>query len=41
VLDVDGASTADGAKVQQWTSGGYKNQRWILKPIATLKPQHP
>lgn len=29
-LDVDGGSTADGARVQQWTYGGYTNQMWDL-----------
>jgi glycosyl hydrolase family 43/ricin-type beta-trefoil lectin protein len=31
VLDVSGASTADGAKVIQWTSDGGANQRWALQ----------
>ncbi|MEJ2852310.1 MULTISPECIES: glycosyl hydrolase family 95 catalytic domain-containing protein [unclassified Saccharothrix] len=28
VLDINGASTADGAKVIQWTSSGSANQQW-------------
>ncbi|MEY9841121.1 RICIN domain-containing protein [Streptacidiphilus sp. EB103A] len=30
-LDVDGFSTADGAKVEQWTDQGTVNQQWQLK----------
>ena len=38
VLDVNAASTADGAKVQQWTSGGGAaatpgNQRWRIEDM--------
>lgn len=38
VLDVNAASTADGAKVQQWTSGGNAsssptNQRWLIEDM--------
>ncbi len=33
-LDVNGASTADGAKVVQWTSSGSANQQWQLLPNA-------
>jgi hypothetical protein len=29
-LDVSGGDTADGAKVQQWTCGGWRNQEWNL-----------
>lgn len=29
-LDVDGGSTANGAKVQQWTPNGLPPQNWIL-----------
>jgi hypothetical protein len=29
-LDVNGASTADGANVQQWSCNGGNNQRWKL-----------
>ncbi|MEO6454825.1 MAG: RICIN domain-containing protein [Ginsengibacter sp.] len=29
-LDVNGASMADGAKVQQWTYGGGNNQKWTV-----------
>ncbi|NKE63619.1 lectin [Lentzea sp. PSKA42] len=34
VLDVNGAGTADGAKVIQWTSTGSVNQQWQLVPNA-------
>lgn len=30
-LDVNGASTADGANVQQWTCNGGQNQRWRVE----------
>ncbi|XYH93542.1 RICIN domain-containing protein [Sorangium sp. So ce1128] len=30
-LDVNGASTADGAAVQQWTCNGGSNQQWQLQ----------
>ncbi|WP_053735322.1 RICIN domain-containing protein [Nocardia sp. NRRL S-836] len=33
-LDVTGASTADGAKVVQWTWSGSTNQQWQLQPNA-------
>lgn len=33
-LDVDGFSTADRAKVQQWTDQGTVNQQWQLKSTA-------
>ncbi len=32
VLDVNGASTADGARVIQWTWTGATNQQWTLAP---------
>ncbi|WP_109003444.1 RICIN domain-containing protein [Streptomyces rishiriensis] len=32
VLDVDGFSTADGTRVQQWTDQNTANQQWKLKP---------
>lgn len=32
VLDVDGASTADGAPIIQWAWTGGANQRWTLAP---------
>lgn len=31
-LDVDGFSTADGTRVQQWTDQNTANQQWKLKP---------
>lgn len=34
VLDVNGASTADGAAVIQWTWSGSANQQWQLLPNA-------
>jgi hypothetical protein len=34
VLDVSGASTADGAKIVQWTWAGSANQQWQLMPNA-------
>ncbi|WP_437995713.1 RICIN domain-containing protein [Sorangium sp. So ce185] len=30
-LDVNGASTADGAVVHQWTCNGGSNQEWLLQ----------
>ncbi|HWG26757.1 RICIN domain-containing protein [Actinospica sp.] len=33
VLDVTGASTANGALVDQWTNGSGTNQRWNLKQL--------
>ncbi|MFF5504698.1 RICIN domain-containing protein [Streptomyces roseolus] len=32
VLDVDGFSTADGTRVQQWTDQNTANQQWRLRP---------
>ncbi|MDX2557745.1 RICIN domain-containing protein [Streptomyces stelliscabiei] len=32
VLDVDGYSTADGTRIQQWTDQNTSNQQWKLKP---------
>jgi len=32
VLDVDGYSTADGTRIQQWTDQNTANQQWRLKP---------
>ncbi|MFF1446114.1 RICIN domain-containing protein [Streptomyces sp. NPDC058295] len=32
VLDVDGFSTADGTRIQQWTDQNTANQQWKLKP---------
>ncbi|GGS30280.1 carbohydrate-binding protein [Streptomyces humidus] len=32
VLDVDGFSTADGTRVQQWSDQNTANQQWRLKP---------
>ncbi|MFD8496717.1 carbohydrate-binding protein [Amycolatopsis sp. NPDC059657] len=29
-VDVDGASSADGAKIQQWTCNGGANQQWTV-----------
>ncbi|XEC93007.1 RICIN domain-containing protein [Paenibacillus tarimensis] len=29
-MDVDGAYTADGATIQQWTDTGGNNQQWYL-----------
>jgi alpha-L-fucosidase 2 len=34
VLDVNGASTADGAKIIQWSSTGSLNQQWQFLPNA-------
>ena len=31
VLDVAGADTADGTRIQQWTEAGTANQQWRLK----------
>ncbi|MBL0885206.1 RICIN domain-containing protein [Myceligenerans indicum] len=33
-LDVDGSSTADGAKVQQWACHGGSNQAWQVEEVA-------
>ncbi|MEH0521238.1 RICIN domain-containing protein [Streptomyces stelliscabiei] len=32
MLDVDGYSTADGTRIQQWTDQNTSNQQWKLKP---------
>ncbi|MGW1675626.1 RICIN domain-containing protein [Streptomyces sp. NPDC002324] len=32
VLDVNGYSTADGTRIQQWTDQNTSNQQWKLKP---------
>ncbi|MDC0768769.1 RICIN domain-containing protein [Streptomyces sp. HD] len=32
VLDVNGFSTADGTRIQQWTDQNTTNQQWKLKP---------
>jgi len=32
VLDVNGYSTADGTRIQQWTDQNSANQQWRLKP---------
>ncbi|PWI12868.1 carbohydrate-binding protein [Streptomyces sp. Act143] len=32
VLDVNGFSTADGTRIQQWTDQSTANQQWRLKP---------
>ncbi|MEV5726809.1 RICIN domain-containing protein [Streptomyces pharetrae] len=32
VLDVDGFSTADGTRIQQWTDQNTANQQWRLRP---------
>ncbi|GAQ56052.1 RICIN domain-containing protein [Streptomyces acidiscabies] len=33
VLDVNGFSTADGTRIQQWTDQNSANQQWKLKPV--------
>ncbi|MET9081822.1 RICIN domain-containing protein [Streptomyces sp. NPDC004237] len=33
VLDVNGFSTADGTRIQQWTDQRTANQQWKLKPM--------
>ncbi len=33
VMDVDNSSTADGAKVQQWTDNGTDAQKWYLTKV--------
>ncbi|MFF3850190.1 RICIN domain-containing protein [Streptomyces sp. NPDC002328] len=33
VLDVNGFSTADGTRIQQWTDQNTANQQWKLRPI--------
>ncbi len=32
LLDVEGVSTADGARAIQWPANGGRNQRWRLLP---------
>ncbi|MGJ5895429.1 carbohydrate-binding protein [Streptomyces sp. V2] len=32
VLDVNGSSTADGTRIQQWTDQNTANQQWRLRP---------
>jgi len=32
-LDVSGASTADGAQIQQWTCTGGTNQQWQRRQV--------
>ncbi|WP_353697903.1 RICIN domain-containing protein [Streptomyces sp. RG80] len=32
VLDVDGYSTVDGTRIQQWTDRNTANQQWRIKP---------
>ena len=34
VLDVNGASTANGANVQQWAYGGGTNQQWSIAAVS-------
>jgi hypothetical protein len=33
VLDVEGASAADGARIIQWEPNGGANQRWRFEPV--------
>lgn len=33
-LDVEAASTANGARIQQWGYRGGDNQRWNLQPAS-------
>ena len=35
VLDVPGASTADGAIIEQWTDNGGQNQQWSLVSVGS------
>ncbi len=35
VLDVTGASTADGATIEQWTDNGGQNQQWSLVSVGS------
>ncbi|MFD2116701.1 RICIN domain-containing protein [Paenibacillus yanchengensis] len=35
LLDVNGASTADGAKIIQWPDNGGLNQQWSIVPTGT------
>ncbi|HZU02730.1 MAG TPA: RICIN domain-containing protein, partial [Ktedonobacteraceae bacterium] len=39
VLDVDGGSVQDGAKVQQWTDQGGANQHWSFEAVGTVAGQ--
>jgi hypothetical protein len=34
VLDVPGASTANGAIIEQWTDNGGQNQQWSLVQVS-------
>jgi hypothetical protein len=34
-LDVDGASTSEGAGLQQWDCWGGANQKWTFKPVGS------
>ena len=34
MLDVAGASTADGANIQQWEDNGTDAQRWVFEPLS-------
>ncbi|MEU2779785.1 RICIN domain-containing protein, partial [Streptomyces sp. NPDC007162] len=34
VMDVNGASTADGASVIQWPNSGNANQQWTIVPVS-------
>ncbi|MET7687006.1 RICIN domain-containing protein [Streptomyces sp. NPDC005483] len=34
VMDVNGASTADGASVIQWPNAGSANQQWTIVPVS-------
>ena len=45
MLDVEGVSTADGARVIQWPANGQINQMWKLVPVGstgtfTIQAQH-
>ncbi|WP_346883995.1 RICIN domain-containing protein, partial [uncultured Algibacter sp.] len=43
-IEVSSSSTANGANVQQWSSNGRDNQKWIIKNIGdgfvTIKAKH-
>src|SRR6266566_5375873 len=39
VLDVTGASQADGTPLQQWSSSGGTNQQWFLNPVGLVNWQ--
>jgi hypothetical protein len=39
VLDVDGGSVQDGAKVQQWTDHGGANQQWSFEAVGPVNGQ--